>query len=155
MRSRKVFIALIVMTVLNFLDLITMLPVVEFESNPIYHSHGIYGLIFIKVFFNLLMWLLYYYNKFHYEWLSFLFVFYIVWISFILLYFGILLNLTTHYNPDIIASSVDSIQTDNKIYYRSVMNFFFIIPAVLNLIVFWLHKDNIKYCMIVKNDKRT
>lgn len=150
MRSRKVFIALIIMTVLNFLDLITMLPVADLESNPIYHSHGIYGLIFIKIFFNLMMWAFYYYNKFHWEWLSFLFIFYIVWISFILLYFGILLNLTTHYSPELITNSVNEIQSNNKVYYKSVMNFFFIIPAILNLIVFWLHKDNMKYCIITR-----
>jgi hypothetical protein len=148
MRSRKILISLIILTVLNFLDFATMIHVSKFETNPIFNSYGFLGLIVAKLVFNIAMWYLYYKNNFGREWIAYLFAFYIVWISFILLYFGIFLNVTLDHNPQLISNASARIQTNGSSYYSSVMNFFFIIPAILNLIVFWLHKDNLKYCMI-------
>jgi len=153
-KSKFLFWMLILMSIVNVLDFLTMLPVRDLETNPIYLSSGIISLAFVKFCFMLLLWFIYFHNAYLNKYSIFCYSFFVVWSIFILGYFGTFFNLVVWLNPEILGVARNNLISSGSSYYNTVMTFFYLIPFILSSIVYFLYKSIFKYAIIIKNDKR-
>ena len=152
-RSKFLFWMLVLMSIVNVLDFLTMLPSKHLETNPVYLSNGIISLAIVKFCFMLLLWFIYFHNAYSNKYFIFCYSFFVVWSIFILGYFGTFFNLVVWLNPGILEVSRTNLVSNNSSYYNTIMTFFYLIPFILSSIVYFLYKSIFKYA-IMKNDKR-
>lgn len=148
-RSKIFFCILLVFTIINIGDFLSTVPIRSYETNLfINFNNGFILLLFTKIFFNILVWTIYYRNVYVNEFAAFMFVFAIVWVGFNAGYFGLFYNLSVANNPEVLDSAAEHIANNSNAYYIAVRNMFYVLPGILTMLVYFVHKCNMKHAVI-------
>jgi hypothetical protein len=135
LKNRTVLILLIIVTVLNFVDLFISLPFLDIESNPLAIFTGsFFTLIFIKVLFNIGLFLIYYTLKAKGSSfiVNYTYAFLLVTLCYIFIQV-IFNNLQTVNTPELLEAS-RQVSNEVKIqFYKSTMFKMYLYPVLLSI----------------------